>query len=56
MMNEKQIKQQFRKIGKLLSKHNGEREQRAHNHNYIFEEGLLFGAWLAYDSVLETEK
>jgi hypothetical protein len=56
-MNEKQVEQQFRKFGKLLEKHNRDRKQRAHTRNYIFEEGLFLGAWLAYDSMLaRTDK
>ena len=56
MLSERQVKQQFERFGKLLCEHNKQREKRKNQHNYIFEEGLFFGAWLAYHSMLHGEK
>jgi hypothetical protein len=51
VMSEKQVERQFRKFGKLLAEHNKAMRWRKHP----FEQGLLLGAWLAYDSMLSGE-
>jgi len=56
MLSERQVKQQLRELKRLLVLSTSEWKRRHTDPAYLMERGLLFGAWLAYRSMLQGEK